>query len=90
MGKSQIPILLKNLKSLILKFKSHGPNPNLKTQNPYQIPNPNFSLSVLNFGKKCVIKDIELLAAIFTSVVLVYRCCLQLKPVNSIGETTKY
>jgi len=32
----------------------------------------------------------ELLAAIFTSVVLVYRCCLQLQPVNSTDKTTKH
>jgi len=46
--------------------------------------------SFLTSVKKCIIKDIELLAAIFTSVVVVYRCCLQLKPVNSTGETTRH
>jgi len=38
MGKSQIPILHKNLKFIILKSQIQASNPNLKTQNSNQIP----------------------------------------------------
>jgi len=44
MGKSQIPILLKNLKSLFSNPKSHDPNPNPKSQFFYIYINMNYDL----------------------------------------------
>jgi len=121
-GKSQSPILLKDLKSFILKSQipnlmAQIPNPKSKLQIPIwklkiqtksRIPifprvhkhelrslQHRTKLAIHQchcqcYSIKCLKCLRELLDSIFTSVVVVYHCCLQLKPVNSAGETTKH
>lgn len=76
MAQIQIPNLSPKSQSQTQKSQS---NP----RSPFHCP---FRTIFLKFGK--MIKDKELLAAIFTSIVIVYWN--QLKPVNSTGETTKH
>ena len=101
MGKSQIPILHKNLKSFILKTQIPWPKSKSKPQIPtskLEIPNPSFSTSkhelcTTEKGTTCSYLSVSV-SMLLDSMSLPHefqsRQEKQLKPVNSTCDTTKH